>query len=65
MNEKNKEEPVQAQVELNKLIEAVPEVIGSQLMIAKILKAKLDALVIEGFTRQEALDIIKARGLEP
>lgn len=32
--------------------------------IAQMLKSKLDALVQAGFTRQEAMEIIKARGLD-
>ena len=33
--------------------------------LAQLTKARLDALVGAGFTRGEALDIIKARGLQP
>lgn len=36
---------------------------ASQNALAQITKAKLDALVSAGFTRTEAMEIIKARGL--
>jgi len=32
--------------------------------IAQLTKVKLDSLVNAGFSRQEAMEIIKARGLE-
>lgn len=39
------------------------ELIGTVVMMAKATKSFYDALVKEGFTPVQALDIIKARGI--
>ena len=51
------------EVDISKLINAMPEIIASMIPIAKSYKAKYDALVIAGFTEDQALQIVMARGL--
>ena len=61
MNEdmrQNLQRTIKALVENQELLEA------SMKPMAQLLKAKLDALITAGFTREEAMEIIKARGLE-
>jgi len=60
----DKEKPIQLPPDILKLTASIPGMIAAQLLFAKVLKAKFDALIKEGFTREEALEIIKARGLE-
>ena len=39
--------------------------IEGQASIAMLYMARVDALIQAGFTRTEAIDILKARGMEP
>ena len=45
------------------LLDGLPLIIASMLPIAKAYKAKYDALVQEGFTEKQALEIVIRRGI--
>jgi len=53
----------QMEAVLRDVIENQELTIAAMGPVAEMLKAKFDALVKSGFTPEQALDIIKARGL--
>lgn len=56
------------EIELQMMVDEGERILPYQLQVmainAKALAARLNLLVDEGFTRQEAIEIIKARGTE-
>lgn len=54
-----------SRAEMELAVDYMREVLPAQLQVlglhAEILKAKFDALVREGFTEQQALEIVKSR----
>jgi len=50
---------------LEKVRENLNAIIQSQASISLILRARFDALVKVGFTEEQALEIVKARGINP
>ncbi len=49
---------------LDNFVKALPMQIRMQREMSKLIKARFDALVSEGFTEQQALEIVKSRGIE-
>jgi uncharacterized pyridoxamine 5'-phosphate oxidase family protein len=54
---------VEAEIAVDQMIEILPAMLRQVPYQAKVFKAKYDALVKEGFTKEEALDIVKSRPL--
>lgn len=55
---------IEFQMMIDEMIRTLPFQIEAFQQNAKLLKSRYDALVKEGFSEKEALDIIKARGAE-
>lgn len=55
--------PSELEMAIQELTSNLPIMIESAKISAKVLKAKYDSLTAEGFTEQQALEIIKARPL--
>lgn len=54
---------IEMEVALDYLIESLPVLIRRASIDAQMLKVKYDALVAEGFSKQQALEIVKSRPL--
>lgn len=54
---------IEMEMAIDELKRNLPFFIQSAAVTAKVLKAKYDSLVSEGFTEQQALEIIKVRPL--
>lgn len=54
---------VEFELMLDQMLEGLPVLIQKAGADAQLLKAKYDALVKEGFTNEQALEIVKARPL--
>ncbi len=65
MKEKTISEFVEKDKMLQNLIRDLPRIIAAAPLIAKIQRAAFDSLVGEGFSEDQALEIIKARGTMP
>ena len=50
---------------LDELINGLPQLAATSVVMAKAMKTMFDAYVKAGFTEAQALDVIKARGLAP
>ncbi|HHT7152332.1 hypothetical protein BK718_16920 [Bacillus thuringiensis serovar andalousiensis] len=55
---------IELEMILDNFVKALPMQIRVQREMSKLLKARFDALVSEGFTEQQALEIVKSRGIE-
>ncbi|PEL75400.1 hypothetical protein CN603_13000 [Bacillus toyonensis] len=55
---------IELEMILDNFVKALPIQLRMQREISKLFKARFDALVSEGFTEQQALEIVKARGIE-
>nr|WP_259547921.1 hypothetical protein [Heyndrickxia oleronia] len=54
---------IEMEMAIDELKRNLPYSIQSTAVTAKVLKAKYDSLVSEGFTEQQAIEIIKVRPL--
>ncbi|MEC1373405.1 hypothetical protein P9D39_03645 [Heyndrickxia oleronia] len=54
---------IEMEMAIDELKRNLPYFIQSTAVTAKVLKAKYDSLVSEGFTEQQAIEIIKVRPL--
>ena len=59
------DEKISMKESLKKMRKDFQTIIESQASLSLILKAKHEALIKAGFTKDEALEIIKARGMMP
>lgn len=65
MSEPNKQYTnIELEIILDNFVKALPIQLRMQREMSKLFKARFDALVSEGFTEQQALEIVKARGIE-
>lgn len=65
MSEPNKQYTnIELEMILDNFVKALPMQIRMQCEMSKVYKARFDALVSEGFTEQQALEIVKSRGIE-
>ncbi|GCF71773.1 hypothetical protein BC2903_55920 [Bacillus cereus] len=65
MSEPNKQYTnIELEMILDNFVKALPMQIRMQREMSKVYKARFDALVSEGFTEQQALEIVKSRGIE-
>ncbi|ACQ68954.1 MULTISPECIES: hypothetical protein [unclassified Exiguobacterium] len=55
--------PIEWEIMADQQIETTLAIIKIQVANAKLMKAKFEALKAEGFTEQQALEIIKSRPL--
>lgn len=55
--------PTEMEMAIQELKSSMPFMIESTMVSAKVLKAKYDNLITEGFNEQQAMDIVKARPL--
>lgn len=55
--------PIEMEMAIDEVKRNLPYMIQSAAISAKVLKAKYDSLVSEGFTEKQALEIIKTRPL--
>lgn len=55
--------PIEWQMLIDGIIAEMPYQIKLHVEISKLYKARFDALVAAGFTIEQALEILKARGL--
>lgn len=55
--------PTEMEKAIQELKSSMPFMIESTMVSAKVLKAKYDNLIAEGFNEQQAMDIVKARPL--
>ncbi|MFF0831003.1 hypothetical protein ACFYU8_29610 [Brevibacillus sp. NPDC003359] len=54
---------IEWQMLIDNIIEEMPYQIKIHVEVSKLYKARFDALVSSGFTENQALEILKARGL--
>lgn len=59
----SEENEMSAEEVLNKMREDLQAVVEAQASIAIMYRAKFDALVKMGFSEEQALELVKARGL--
>ncbi|MBD8076471.1 hypothetical protein [Bacillus thuringiensis] len=65
MSEPNKQYTnIELEMILDNFVKALPMQRRMQREMSKVYKARFDALVSEGFTEQQALEIVKSRGIE-
>ncbi|EEK50736.1 hypothetical protein FO497_29215 [Bacillus cereus ATCC 10876] len=65
MSEPNKQYTnIELEMILDNFVKALPMQMRMQREMSKLYKARYDALVSEGFTEQQALEIVKLRGIE-
>ncbi|AKO92696.1 hypothetical protein BEH_11685 [Priestia filamentosa] len=62
-NANGKVTPVEMEMMMDDLVEKMPFMIKVQAHNAKVLKARYDSLIKEGFTPEQALELVKARPL--
>ncbi|MGX5627082.1 hypothetical protein [Bacillus cereus] len=65
MSEPNKQYTnIELEMILDNFVKALPIQMRMQREMSKVYKARFDGLVSEGFTEQQALEIVKSRGIE-
>ncbi|EMN7726844.1 hypothetical protein WB980_000088 [Bacillus cereus] len=65
MSEPNKQYTnIELEIILDNFVKALPMQMRMQREMSKLYKVRYDALVSEGFTEQQALEIVKSRGIE-
>ncbi|WP_264647956.1 hypothetical protein [Bacillus thuringiensis] len=65
MSEPNKQYTnIELEMILDNFVKALPMQMRMQREMSKVYKSRFDALVSEGFTKQQALEIVKSRGIE-
>ncbi|KMZ43969.1 MULTISPECIES: hypothetical protein [Bacillales] len=56
--------PIERQMMIDAFVEEMPFQINLLVESSKVFKARFDSLVASGFTEDQALEIVKARGLQ-